>query len=142
MSIARRVKTTLLRSAIDSGFASALARSSWRTNRLLILAYHGISLQDEHLWDPELSMEPGFLRRRFELLRESGCQVLPLAEALDRLAAKSLPPRSVVLTFDDGLYDFRARALPLLQEFGFPATVYFATYYVQFQKPVFNPMCR
>ena len=76
------------------------------------------------------------LRRRFSLLREAGCEVLPLGEALVRLYRNELPPRSVVLTFDDGGYNFFAAAAPLLEEFGYPATVYLTTYHCVHQRPI------
>jgi peptidoglycan/xylan/chitin deacetylase (PgdA/CDA1 family) len=116
--------------------------SSWRRSRLLILCYHGISLDDEHVWNPYLYITASQFRRRLELLRRMNCNVVPLAEGVERLYAGTLPPRSVVLTFDDGFYDFFDRAWPLLNEFGFPATVYLATYYAQFNRPVFDLMCR
>ena len=35
-----------------------------------------------------------------------------------------LPERPVVLTFDDGYADFVEKAVPLMVEHGFPATVF------------------
>jgi peptidoglycan/xylan/chitin deacetylase (PgdA/CDA1 family) len=117
---------------------SQLSNSTWRQNRLLIIGYHGISLDDEHLWDPELFMQASLLRQRFELIKKIGCTVLSLSEGVSRLYEGSLPPLSVVITFDDGLYDFYERAFPVLREFGFPATLYLTTYYTTDRKPVFG----
>lgn len=111
--------------------------SAWRRRRLLILCYHGLSLDDEHEWKPSMYLRPAVLRSRFEVLRDQGYAVLPLDEALRRLYERSLPPRSVTLTFDDGTHDFYEAAWPLLREFGFPATVYLTTYYCERQYPVF-----
>jgi peptidoglycan/xylan/chitin deacetylase (PgdA/CDA1 family) len=115
---------------------SAVAATRWRRERLLILCYHGLSIADEHEWDPELFVTQDFLRTRFQALRQHSYNVLPLADAVERLQAGSLPARSVVLTFDDALYDFYARALPVLEEFDYPATVYVPTYHVRNQRPV------
>src|SRR2546426_384459 len=92
------------------GFRS-IAASAWRRRRLLILCYHGVSLQDEHEWNPELFVTPEFLRRRFEILRDGGYVVLPLGEAVLKLRRGTLPPRCVALTFDDGFYNFYAAAV-------------------------------
>src|SRR5262245_18476069 len=91
--------------------------SHWRRNRLLILAYHGFSLDDEHLWDPARFMHPDDFRARLQLLKNYGCTVLPLGEAVRRLYASDLPERSIVLTFDDGYYDFYKQTHAILQEF-------------------------
>jgi len=44
----RLLKKTLLRTARATGFTSLILNSRWRAERLLILCYHGMSLDDEH----------------------------------------------------------------------------------------------
>lgn len=56
--------------------------------------------------------------------------VLPLREAAHRLREKSLPPRAVCITFDDGYADNATQALPLLQKHGLHATFFIATGYL------------
>lgn len=123
-----------------TGSLRLISASAWRQSKLLILCYHGVSIVDEHEWDPELFVTPAFLRRRFEILKAGRYVVLPLEDALRRCAAGTLPPRSVVLTFDDGLADFSQIVAPMLAEFGFPATVYVTTYYSDRQWPVPPPI--
>jgi peptidoglycan/xylan/chitin deacetylase (PgdA/CDA1 family) len=63
--------------------------------------------------------------RQMGLLHVLGIPVLDLGQALAGLAGeRPLPPRSVVLTFDDGYDNFADFALPVLARFGFTATVY------------------
>src|SRR6266566_5303094 len=137
----KRIKTAVLASSKSIGLFSVMGRSRWRTDRLLILGYHGISIGDEHLWNPALYMSQDALARRLELLVGNNCSVLPLREAVDRLARNDLPPRSVAITFDDGSYDFAVRAHPVIQEFGVPVTVYQTSYYSTFNRPVFDVAC-
>ena len=137
---------TQLRGAIltilkGSGAFSLVKDSRWRQQRLLILCYHGVALEDEDQWRPLLYMGRKRLEQRLDILREGKYTVLPLAEALARLYRKDLPPRSVALTFDDGGYDFYKQAWPLLQHYGFPATVYLTTYYSELQRPIFGLIC-
>lgn len=129
-------RTSLLAALNATGVANAVANSRWRRQRLLILCYHGISLRDEHEWDPELFVTPEFLRRRLQMLRDQRCNVLELGDAVEKLRSGNLPERSVALTFDDGFYNFAAAAVPLLEEFGFPATVYVSTYHCVNQRPL------
>jgi peptidoglycan/xylan/chitin deacetylase (PgdA/CDA1 family) len=115
--------------------------SQWRKNRLLILCYHGISQRDEHLWRPRLYMQPEVLSQRLEILKCGDYNVLPLGEGLRLLQAEELPFRSVAITFDDGGYNFYAKAFPVIRSYGFPVTVYQTTYYSDYQKPIFNLVC-
>ena len=115
-----------------------MAQSAWRRQRLLILCYHGVALADEHQWNPGLYVSAEHLERRFALLRKNRCTVLPLGDAIARLYENDLPDRAVVLTFDDGYYDFAARAWPLLRGYGLPATVYLTTARVDHNFPVVN----
>ncbi len=135
------IKLATLAALRGSGVFRLVANSNWRQQRLLILCYHGTSLEDEHRWRPSLYIHPQRLEARLELLKKGRYSVLPLAEALRRLHAGTLPPRSVALTFDDGTYDFFKQAYPLLQAYGFPVTVYQTTYYVSLQRPVFHLIC-
>lgn len=136
--VLRGTKQTGLAALRASGGFEACGRSDWRRSRLAILCYHGVSLADEHEWDPALYLNEATLRRRFDLLQQLGCRLLPLSEAVERLAEGTLPELAVSITFDDGSYDFFCKAVPLLEEFGFPATVYLTTYYMDAQLPVFD----
>src|SRR5215207_5812560 len=135
------IKKTALRSLKTAGAFRLVAGSRWRRRRLLILAYHGVSLDDEHLWDGALYLSPETFRSRMRVLESSGATVLPLGEAVERLYADDLPDRAVALTFDDGAYDFYARAFPVVGEFGFPVTLYLTTFYTEFNRPVFDTFC-
>jgi peptidoglycan/xylan/chitin deacetylase (PgdA/CDA1 family) len=137
----KRFKQATLRSLKTSGVSTLVHNSRWRRQRLLILAYHGVSLEDEHLWNGSQFLSAETLETRLELLRKSRCAVLPLGEAVTRLYANDLPDRAVAITFDDGTSDFHRRAFPLIKEFGFPVTLYLTTFYSHYQRPVFDLMC-
>lgn len=141
LSLLKPLKLGFLRASERLGFSSLVLESRWRQQRLLILGYHGIALEDEHLWNPSLYMHPDLLRQRLQVLRDKRCTVLPLGEAITRLSLGTLPKRSVALTFDDGWFDFYRLTHPILQEFGVPATLSLTTYYLNFNRPVFDPMC-
>jgi peptidoglycan/xylan/chitin deacetylase (PgdA/CDA1 family) len=130
-----KLKSGALSSAKRLGFFTIAKQSKWRQQRLLILCYHGLSMEDEHQWSPGLFISPQLFEQRLQLLH--GYSVLSLKDALQQLEEGSLPPASVALTFDDGLYDFRQCAYPLLQKYGFPATVYLTTYYSEKNLPIF-----
>jgi len=137
----RQLKRRGLTALKAAGVFGLVRESQWRDSRLLILCYHGVSLLDEHQQDPTLYVRPSLLASRFERLRRDGYTVVALGEGLERLAAGTLPPRSVCLTFDDGMYNFGAAAMPLLEQFGYPATVYLPTYHCIHDEPVFHPLC-
>ncbi len=137
----KKFKQIVLQSLKTCGVFSLVRDSKWRQERLLIIGYHGISLEDEHQWNPELFMPPDYFRARLELLNKWGCTVLPLGEAIRRLYANDLPENCVALTFDDGYYDFYKVAHPILKEFNFPATVYLTTFYVHYNRPVLDAIC-
>ena len=92
--------------------------------RLSVLIFHRVFAQP----DPLAPSEPD-LPRFEQLLRwvSRWFQVLPLDEAVARLAAGTLPPRAAAITFDDGYADNAEVALPALQRAGLPATFFIAT---------------
>jgi peptidoglycan/xylan/chitin deacetylase (PgdA/CDA1 family) len=135
-------KQLFLRATRATGVNAIVANTPWRRHRLLILCYHGVSLRDEHLADPALYVSPAFFRQRLERLERGGFNVLRLADAISRMRDGSLPPKSVVLTFDDGTRDFAELVVPMLREFEMPATVYVTTYYCENPLPVFDTSLR
>lgn len=122
----------------DIGVFRLCSESRWRKTRLSILCYRGVSLHDEHEWDPGVYVSTETLDQRLSLLKAGRYSVLPLGEAIARLYLRTLPPRSVCITFDGGMYDFAARAAPLLERYGFPATVYLSSEHCEFPRPVFS----
>lgn len=136
-----RLRTALKQAALTGahrlGIVHATSLSRWRRERLLILCYHGLSLRDEHRWNG-MYVTREFFERRLVLLRLQGYHVLPLDEAIQRLHARELPRRSVVITFDDGFYDFRHHAVPAVETHRVPVTLYLTTYYADHPYPVFN----
>jgi peptidoglycan/xylan/chitin deacetylase (PgdA/CDA1 family) len=137
----RQLKLAFLHTLKSAGTFEIVANTKWRTQRLLILCYHGVALEDEHFWRPQLYMPSLTFEQRLKTLQSMRCSVLQLGEALDRLHANDLPPRSVAITFDDGTFDFYKQAFPLLQRYQMPATVYQTTYYSDHEMPVFNLIC-
>lgn len=137
----RQLRCLALTTLKACGAFDLIRASAWRRQRLLILCYHGIALEDENQWQPPLFLTPQLLKRRLEILQKGKYVVLPLAEALERLYRVDLPPRSVAITFDDGTYDFYKLAFPRLKQYGFPVTLYLSTYYSELQLPVFNLIC-
>lgn len=130
----KKQSLTLLKGA---GVFERVASSRWRSDRLLILCYHGISMEDEHAWRPDTYLSSDQFESRLLMLKNGGYNVLPLDEAVHKLYAKTLPPKSIVITFDDGLVNFKTHAVPLLLKYHFPATLYLTTYYTFKPLPVF-----
>lgn len=93
------------------------------TQRLPILAYHSI---DE--FGTSISVAPEVFRRQMQWFADHGWSTLGLADAARRLkTGASIPPRTFVLTFDDGMPSLLSEAAPVLAEHGFAAATFVAT---------------
>jgi peptidoglycan/xylan/chitin deacetylase (PgdA/CDA1 family) len=96
------------------------------TPRLVpVLMYHCIRPTSSRAMR-KFTVAPDAFEAQLALLREQGYTGLSVSEFARRarLGDASLPDRPVVLTFDDGFADFGEHAAPLLQRYGFPATLY------------------
>ncbi len=92
--------------------------------RLSILIFHRVAAAADALLPDEMDA------RQFDRILGwigRGFQVLPLADALQRLTSGTLVPRAAAITFDDGYLDNHAVALPLLQRHGLTASFFIAT---------------
>ena len=81
----KKLKQAALSSLKSIRVFSLVHNSRWRRQRLLILAYHGVSLSDEHLFCGSQFISADFLRERLQLLRKSQSVVLPFDEAIARV---------------------------------------------------------
>jgi peptidoglycan/xylan/chitin deacetylase (PgdA/CDA1 family)/glycosyltransferase involved in cell wall biosynthesis len=111
-----------------SGAKAASDRELWRTlNRgVLILTYHAFGGDGER---PSRYVVPARrFARQMWLLKRSRYNVISLAEYLDhRREHRFAPPRSVVITIDDGYVDTDTVARPILERYGIPATLFLIT---------------
>jgi len=105
---------------------------------LRILCYHGFSKIDESQFRPETFMEPSTFQDHIGLIISKGYSVISLPDALKLLHKRLLPPCSVVITFDDGFKTIQQYALPVLQQYRFPCTIFLTTYYCIKENPVFR----
>ena len=92
------------------------------SNRLLVLGWHNID-PTPGFPDPPGVGRLGFAKQLRTIARFAN--VLSLGDAVGRMeAGEPLPPRAVVLTFDDGYLDNLELGVPMLAEHGFPATFF------------------
>jgi peptidoglycan/xylan/chitin deacetylase (PgdA/CDA1 family) len=105
-----------------------LASSAGRGgSRLLVLIYHRVLATPDPLAQGDVEAD----RFAVQMQVLATCfNPLPLSEALERLQARSLPPRAVSVTFDDGYADNLEVAVPIMRRLGVRGTVFVATGYL------------
>lgn len=110
-------------------FRSALAAMSPAGSRarLSILIFHRVLAERDPLFPDEPDVNRfdevmGWVKEWFN--------VLPLGEAVTRLASQTLPARAAAITFDDGYADNLTCAMPILRKHGLHATFFIATGYL------------
>lgn len=101
-----------------------------RRIRVPILMYHYISPLPEDA-DPirtDLTIDPSLFRAHVQYLSEAGYTTISLAE-LDTalLTGAPLPPKPIILTFDDGYIDHYTEVFPILKEHNFTGTFFIIT---------------
>jgi peptidoglycan/xylan/chitin deacetylase (PgdA/CDA1 family) len=99
-----------------------------------ILLYHAVSAEATAAFR-RWAVHPQRFGDHLAVLAESGYQPITVSRrgaprAGGDQPAGTLPPRPVVLTFDDGFADFASAALPRLERHGFASTLYVTTGYV------------
>lgn len=87
-------------------------------NELYICMYH-YTRELEHSRYPEIKgLDISLFRRQIEFMKNN-FNVVTMEQVIDAVEGKSqLPPKAILLTFDDGYIDNYTYALPVLEEFG------------------------
>ncbi len=93
-----------------------------------ILLYHSLTAEATPRYRP-YAVDPGRFREQMEALADAGCRTLTVGELAGLLADREsrLPPRPVLVTFDDGFEEVHRVALPILDRLGLRATAYLVT---------------
>jgi peptidoglycan/xylan/chitin deacetylase (PgdA/CDA1 family) len=105
----------------------AIAPRGKGKGRVCVVNYHRVL---RHA-DPLLESEPDVDTFRWQMRLLKECfNVIPLHEAVMAVASERIAPRTVCITFDDGYRSVHDLALPVLKEFGLPATVFVTSGYV------------
>lgn len=96
-----------------------------------VLMYHSVAPEIEGWAFRHLSIDPEVFEDHIATLAGSGYNAVSLPDLHGYVSgSRSLPPRSLVLTFDDGYLDNWVFAFPVLQKYGFKATIFVSTDFV------------
>ena len=96
------------------------ASKPWPENQFLVLAYHDV--EDDAADQRYLSVRTSALNEQISWLLHNGYHAISVQDILDAHdGKKTLPPKAVLLSFDDGYSSFYTRVWPLLQAWNVPA---------------------
>lgn len=115
-------------------------QGSFWTLRVPILMYHYVSVppEDADIYRIDLSVSPDNFRQQMAFLAENGYTPIDFYDlSLAILNKIELPDKPVIITLDDGYLDNYENAFPILQEFGFTATFFVITDYVDQNHPAY-----
>lgn len=103
--------------------AALIAWLAYPAGGVPILAYHQVN--DE---GGKYSISIRDFGEQMAYLTQQGYTAVTMAQLADFMAGEGpLPPKAVVITFDDGYADNFTNALPLLEKYGLKATVFIIT---------------
>lgn len=100
--------------------------------------YHYISVPPAgaDIYRRDLSVTPQNFEAQLAWLKDNGYTVISLTDLVYHLAGhRALPPKPVIITLDDGYADNYTNAFPLLQKYGFKATMSLVTQPIDFGDP-------
>lgn len=105
---------------------------NWMMRRLtrgnvVILMYHGLISNNEQMDAWTLVTEDSFEQQMAYLSKH--CEVVSLQQAI-KGNSRSGSRKRAVITFDDGYESNYSLAYPILKKYGFPATIFVATHFV------------
>lgn len=107
------------------------ARSRMRAPVLSVLCYHSVGVPgSDYLFDADIiDVTPARFREQLAIV-ERHFTVIGVDELCAGMGSGKWPANPLLITFDDGYRSCVDVALPILREFGFPATFFIATTYI------------
>ena len=130
LSTLKRMTLPATNTEAFSGFLNLVERLGNKgADYLGVLTYHRVDNASNscELYPGLISATPKAFARQMEYVAHH-CHVVSLSELLDAVRSpKSIPPRSVMITFDDAYDDFALNAWPVLKHYNLPATLFVPT---------------
>ena len=112
-------------SAVSIRLDSLRRESGASPSSVAALAYHKVAPIPDCARHRCNYVTPAQFDRQLRVLRAAGCRSISFAQYLRfRTGGRALPPRSVLITFDDGYRSNLEIAVPILQRHGFTATFF------------------
>jgi peptidoglycan/xylan/chitin deacetylase (PgdA/CDA1 family) len=123
-------KSQLLANILIKSDALRLVDAFWGPDRLTVLAFHRIvDAYDPHFayYSRNVSASPEMFAQQMDFVAKH-FNVIDLAALKAFIVeGKPLPPRPLVITFDDGYLDNYLNAYPVLKAHNFPAAIFLIT---------------
>jgi peptidoglycan/xylan/chitin deacetylase (PgdA/CDA1 family) len=124
------LKAIFLSAAHNAGL-NTLVHACW-PSRLTILCYHGVLPKALQPYDHGVytTVSASGFRQQLEWIGRH-FNVVSCSQIRELyMDGRPLPPRALLITFDDGYWNNLALAAPILREYGFPATFFISTGYI------------
>ena len=130
----KRAMSVTAQSAAFAKFITLLEHVDRQHSDLLrVLTYHRVDELGARPWlDPGLiSATPESFREQMDYLAAyyQPVQMKDVITAIETRNHTGLPPRAVLVTFDDAYFDFQEHAWPILKQYGIPVTLFVPTAY-------------
>jgi peptidoglycan/xylan/chitin deacetylase (PgdA/CDA1 family) len=101
-----------------------VSRNIAHAKRPIVLLYHRIAGVRCDPW--QLAVSPDNLIQQLSILTKTR-KVVPLSWLVQKARDRTLPSNTAAVSFDDGYADFAHSALPILERFNVPATLFIST---------------
>jgi len=93
-----------------------------------VLMYHHVnSLTGEQATSPSLTVKTKIFQEQMDYLAQKGYQTITPKQLYDGLNGGQLPPKPILITFDDGYVDNFNEAFPILKNHNFKFTIFLPT---------------
>lgn len=126
----KQFKASLLPFLVFAYIGFFLLQKPTMQTSIPVLCYHHI--KDDTIWhSPDYTISTEAFTSHMKMLRDSGYNPVLPQQLYDHLTSGTdLPPRPVIITFDDGHLEHYTKAMPVLQRFGFKGVFFVPTYII------------